>query len=176
MHMQDCTHWNWVILTCQIVCEVIHYTYDLSRAELPPVHIHSLRSHWNTHHTIAHQGTAEMFLWQPAACSTNELVAMVMGIGCAQSERLNNRGRKKFHTSLCHCMYTHTHMQEDRGRESRKLTVSDLNPKHNHGPITATPQGQRMGFHSSTPLQGRPIFTVPGTALLSQNPAWAARS
>ncbi|KAI2666305.1 SH3 and multiple ankyrin repeat domains protein 1 [Labeo rohita] len=30
----------------------------------------------HVHHTIAHQGTAEMFLWKPAACSTNELVAM----------------------------------------------------------------------------------------------------
>lgn len=46
-----------------------------------------------------------------------------------------------------------------------------LNLKHKHKPITGTPQGQRKGVHSSTLLQGCPIFTVPGTALLSQNPA-----
>lgn len=79
-------------------------------------------------------------------------------------------------TLLCVTACTHTHIQEDSGKESRKLTVSDLTTKHNHGPITATPQGQGRGFLSSTPLQGCPIFTVPGTALLSQNPAWAARS
>lgn len=61
-----------------------------------------------------------MFLWQPAACSTNELVAMATGIGCA-SERLNNRGRKKFHTYLWHCM--DTHVQEDGGKKS---TGSDI--------------------------------------------------
>lgn len=152
------------------------HLWPLSSRTAPSAHALLKITLKHVHHTIAHQGTAEMFLWQPAACSTNELVAMVMGIGCAQSERLNNRGRKKFHTSLCHCMYTHTHTHEDRGRASRKLTVLDLNPKRNHGPITATPQGQRMGFNSSTPLQGRPIFTVPGTVLVSQNPAWAARS
>ncbi len=123
------------------------------------------------HYTIVHWGTAEMFLWQPAACSTNELVVMVMGIGCVQSERLNNRRRKKCHTSLCHYMCTHTHTHTHTRERCRKLSVSDLTPQHSNGPITATPQGQRRGFLSSTPLQGCPIFTVPGTALLSQNPA-----
>ncbi len=79
------------------------------------------------HYTIVHWGTAEMFLWQPAACSTNELVVMVMGIGCEQSERLNNRRRKKCHTSLCHYMCTHTHTHTYK-RTVQEIVRFGLNP------------------------------------------------
>ncbi len=92
------------------------------------------------HHTIAHRGTAEMFLWQPAACSTNELVAMVMGIGCVQSERLNNRGRKNFHTSLCYCMYTHTYKRT--AQETGRFGLNpSTQPRTNHSNSSRSEEG-----------------------------------